>query len=211
MDTSSTTQVAEIMGKHWRSCSSSRTKLVRPRSSPGAWMGKSTKLGMSVCYSKTRIILFGKRGDDIKMAGKEEEYSSHVEETDEQRWSWRTNFISWSRIFEIYSTWMQTDWNYIWRIYEDVWITYFCWSNWKIPGKASRKDDGVRTCSKNVLSDTVNWQTKKWSSYTNFQAFAWMIINSNRNNLNQWENYHKYTHKLCWNACTWHELGDLTF
>ena len=31
---------------------------------------------------------------------------------------------------------------------------------------------------------------KKWSSKTKFQVLAWMIINSNRKNLNQLENYH---------------------
>ena len=30
------------------------------------------------------------------------------------------------------------------------------------------------------------------SSYTKFQVFAWMTINSNKKNLNQWENYHKF-------------------
>ena len=31
-------------------------------SSAGAWMGKSTRLGMSFCFSKTRIIFIGVRG-----------------------------------------------------------------------------------------------------------------------------------------------------
>ena len=35
-------------------------------------------------------------------------------------------------IFGMYSTWMQTEWNYFWTEYsKDVWITYFCWSNCK--------------------------------------------------------------------------------
>ena len=58
--------------------------------------------------------------------------------------------------------------------------------------------------------DTVNWQTKKWTSFTKFQVFGWMIINSSRKNFNQWENYHKCAHRLCYNACTWHELVDET-
>ena len=41
----------------------------------------------------------------------------------------------------------------------------------------------------NALSDTANWQTKKWSSFTKFQVFAWMTINSNRKNLKQLESY----------------------
>ena len=59
--------------------------------------------------------------------------------------------------------------------------------------------------------DTASWQTRKWSSYTEFQVLAWMIINSNRKNLNQLENYYKCARKLYCNACTWHELEDQTF
>ena len=36
------------------------------RSSVGTWMGKRTKLGMSVCSSKTKVI-FSVHVDDIKM------------------------------------------------------------------------------------------------------------------------------------------------
>ena len=63
----------------------------------------------------------------------------------------------------------------------------------------------------NALSDTVSWQTKKWSNITKFQVLAWMIINSNRKNLNQSENFHKFAHKLTWNAGTCHELENQTF
>ena len=67
-------QMDEIMGKHSRSCGSSRTKSVRTptrwslvgktvrRSSIGNWMEKRTELGMPVCESKTMIILMGFRG-----------------------------------------------------------------------------------------------------------------------------------------------------
>ena len=41
-------------------------------------MGKSIKLGMLVCSSKTRIMLVGVRG-----GWKKAEYGSHVEEIDE--------------------------------------------------------------------------------------------------------------------------------
>ena len=63
----------------------------------------------------------------------------------------------------------------------------------------------------NALSDIANWQTRKWSSFTKFEAFVWMIINSNRKNLSQSENYHKCAHRLSKNACSCHELDDLTF
>ena len=68
LDTSSTTQMAKIMGQNWRSRGSSRTKLVRTpicwpfvgkavrRSFIGTWMGKRTELGMYVRSSKTRLV-----------------------------------------------------------------------------------------------------------------------------------------------------------
>ena len=106
--------------------------------------------------------------DNIKMAGKKQEHGSLVEEIDEQRWSWPTNIISWPCVFGMYSTWMQTYWNNYWTIYQDVWITYFCWNNWKITGvgKASRKDSRVvlrhgRTCSKTRWA--ILWTGKQWS------------------------------------------------
>ena len=34
---------------------------------------------------------------------------------------------------------------------------------------------------------------------------------SRKRNLNQLENLQKYAHRLSFNACTWHELVDLTF
>ena len=69
MDPSSTTQVAQILVRHWRSSGSSWTKFVRTPtrwtvvgktvrgSSVGIYMGNSTELGMSTCSSKIKIIL----------------------------------------------------------------------------------------------------------------------------------------------------------
>ena len=61
----------------------------------------------------------------------------------------------------------------------------------------------------NALSDTVNWQTRKWSSLTMFQVLAWMMINSSRKNSKQLEKCQKFAHKLSWNACTWRESEDI--
>ena len=53
--------------------------------------------------------------------------------------------------------------------------------------------------------------TKKHSNYTKFQLHVLMTTNARKKNLNQWENYLKYAHKLYWNAFTAQELVDLTF
>ena len=76
MDTSSTTQVAQIVVEHWRSSGSFGTKFIRTStcwslvgktvrgSFNGTWMAKSAALGTSVRSSKTRIVLIGIRGWD---------------------------------------------------------------------------------------------------------------------------------------------------
>ena len=203
------------MGKHWRFCRSSWTESVRTPisrigmgktvrgSSVEAWMGKSTELGMSICSSKTRIILIGVRGRHKKWLERSRMWLPCGRNWWKKRWSWRTHIISWSRIFGMHSTWMQSERNHYLRVQTNVWIPYFCWSNWKITRIwKSLTQRGLHSLTtwkdmlENVLNDCVNWQTWKWSSSIEFQVLVWMTINSNRKNLNQWENYHKYAHKV---------------
>ena len=77
--------------------------------------------------------------------------------------------------------------------------------------KQSRGPTTWRDMPDNALRDTASWPTEKWSSEIKFQVLAWMTINSDRKNLHQLENYHKYAHKLSQNICIWHELLDQTF
>ena len=69
--------------------------------------------------------------------------------------------------------------------------------------RRSRGPAAWKDMLRNALRDIANWRTKKQSSYTKSQVFAWK-------NLNQLENCQKYAYKLSWHACTWHELVDLT-
>ena len=147
LDTSSTTQMAELLVKHWRSCGTTWTKFVWSplswivmgktlrRSSIGTLMGGSTELGMSVRSSKTMVM-------SVSTCGWHQngwkEYGSHVEEDDEKCGYWRTHIISWPWKLGMYSAWMQTDWNNHWTKWEDVWITYFCWSNIEIIAKREK-------------------------------------------------------------------------
>ena len=133
LDTSSTTQNGRNRLLGWEKC---------------------TKLRMSVCSSKTRIILLGVRGwhqNDWKAA----EYGSHVEELDEICWSCRTYFVFWSHRLGMYSTWMQTEWNYYWRMYKRSLSHFSAATTEKIAGvwKTSQKSRSMvprhgRTCSK---------------------------------------------------------------
>ena len=51
----------------------------------------------------------------LKFDWKKAEYGSHVKEIDETCGSRRTDIISWSRLFGIYSTWSQNEREYYWK------------------------------------------------------------------------------------------------
>ena len=125
MDASSTTQMAEIMVKHWRSSGTSWTKFVRTPtwwplvwetvwgSSIGIWMVKRTRLGMSSCSPTTRVILVGKRGWHQSCL-KKAEYGIHVGENGETCRFWRTNIISRPCILGMHTSWLQSQREYYW-------------------------------------------------------------------------------------------------
>ena len=183
----------------------------------GTWMEKRTKLGLSFCSSESRIIFIGKRGWHKKMVGKKQNMAPGGRNW-WKHWSWRTNFISWSRKLGMYSTWMQTEWNYFWGIHKDVWITYFCWSNWKVArvGKASRKVCGTvlrrgRTCS--ILRWAKLWIGKQESG-AGIQSFksllGWSPIQTGRTWIS-WRIITSLLTNCLKTVCTCHELEDQTF
>ena len=145
------------MGENWRSRGTTWTKFVRSSVSQisvvkttrwsfiGTWMGESTELGMYVRSSGTRLFL-SVCGGWHQNGWKEAGYGSHVEAIDDKCGYWRTHIISWPCVLGMHSAWMQTEWNHFWRIWEDVWNTFFCGS--------SRKNyrDG-----KKPLAQTVPW------------------------------------------------------
>ena len=104
LDTSSTTQMAEIMSKHWTS-RIVMGKTIR-RSFIGTWMGESTELGMNVRSSKTRIY-FGSTCGWHQNGWQEAEHGTHVEEIEETCGYWRTHIISWPCVLGMHSPWMQ--------------------------------------------------------------------------------------------------------
>ena len=77
--------------------------------------------------------------------------------------------------------------------------------------KLSRGLTTWQVLRKSALKDVVSWRTRRHGSCTKSQLCAWMITISWKRNWNQLENCRKYAHKLSWNACTWHELVDLAF
>ena len=136
--------------------------------------------------------------DDMKFDWKKAEYGSHVEEI-ETCGSRRTNIISWSRLFGIYSSWAQNEREYYWTKKRNVWITNL------LPQLKSHQDGRNLTqrrshvpttwkdMRKSTKKETVNWQ-KKVSTLV-----------SRRRNRNQLDNCQNYAHNLSWDACIWHE------
>ena len=57
--------------------------------------------------------------------------------------------------------------------------------------KQSRGRTTWKDMLENALRDIASWQTKKRSSFSQFQVLSWMFTNSWRKNLNQLENYQK--------------------
>ena len=141
MDTSCTTQMAQIMGKHWRSCGTSRTKfmwtpigrIVVGRtvrgSSIGTWTGRKALHWECLRVHPKQGLFLSENVDD---------------------------------------TWMQTEWNYCWGLYQDVRITFFLLEHLKnYQGRKSlrqRRLHGLATWTdmlESALSDTTKWQTEK--------------------------------------------------
>ena len=117
------------------------------------------------------------------MAGKKQKYGSHVEEIDQKRWCWRTYIISWPWKLGMYSAWMQAQWNNYWTIKEDVWITYFCWSNWKITrlGKTHAKTAvwsyDMEGHAQKCVEQYYELANKKLNNFTKFQVLlGWSSI-----------------------------------
>ena len=247
--------MAQIIVKLWRSCGTSWTKLVRwsmsriavgktiRRSFIRTWMEKIPNWECMFVHRKQGLSLSVHVDVFFKMDGKKHNMAPMWKKLMNKCGSWRTNIISWPRIFGMYSTWMQTEWNNYWensKMFESkisagatenllqTWrsqhhfLTMCTWD--ALRGNANRMKQSLNSTQiclshvflleqhknyrggknlthkqkrclttwkdmlKNALSDTANWQTRKWSNCTKFQALAWMIINSSRKNSNQLEN-----------------------
>ena len=126
--------------------------------------------------------------DDIKKARKEQNMAPIWKIWWKKKWILTNPLHLLTCVLGMYSARRQTEWDNYWTTQEDVWISHFCWSNGKLPGwedvtrKLKRGPTIWSDMLKNASSDTVNWQTRKWSSITKFQILAWIIVNSSRKN-----------------------------
>ena len=110
--------------------------------------------------------------DDFLMAGRKQNMFPHVEEIGETGRSWRTNIFSWPYAFGLFSTWMQTERNYLLKNVDNFFrITKVCWSNWKIVrvGETSRKTRRA-VMLKSAMKIYVSWRID--STCTRFFALC---------------------------------------
>ena len=86
-------------------------------------------------------------------------------------------------------------------------------SYWKICAIQGHTGGNLMTLSmlKNVLSDTVNWQTRQWSNSTKYLLPCLDDHHFKEEELNFVGELSKYAHKLFRSACTWLVLVDLIF
>ena len=209
VDTPSKTQMAVIMVQYGRpSCSSCRILYGHPLAGLlwetqleevllKTWMGQSTELGMSPCSQKPSIILDGIRWWHQQWLGKAE-FGTHVVKVDDGCRYWWTYIIR-SRLLGMYSTWMQTQWNYYRTVHKDVWITYFSRSYGKISGmgETSRKNNCMVLWYGRTRQEVCGMvlricRQESWAITQSFKSLLWMIINSRKRNLNQRVNCQKF-------------------
>ena len=87
----------------------------------------------------------------------------------------------------------------------------------KLPGwdnlarKLQRGPATWKDMLENAWNGIANWQTKRWSNYTKFLILVDTITKSKRKNWNIKVKCQMFAPILYLNACTWHELVDLTF
>ena len=195
VDTSSTTWMVQIMGKHWRSrgyLSNEILKVIHQQDDCGKDKSKQLYENLdgrkfragNVCSVIGNKSNFCQKTWTTKNGWKEAECGSKVEEIDDTSGHRRTHIISWSRVLGMHSAGMQTEWNKYWAVYKAVRITYFCWEQQKITGmgKTSSTNSSVvlrhgRTCSK--MRWTILWTGKQESGATvqSFKPlFGWWSV-----------------------------------
>ena len=153
-----------------------------------------------------------------KMAGKKQKLAFYVEETDEERWYWGANVILWSCLFRMHSTGIQTKRENHWALQQDVRFSYFCWRNLK------NYQDGDKPRAKTAawsydMEGHARQCVELYCELANKKGEQLYKVPSpclddhqiKKKNRRRKVNCRKFALMLSKNACTWHELVDLTF
>ena len=192
-------------------------KAVR-RSSVGSFLAGKKFRSENVCsFTKTKIVLIGKRGWH-QNGRKKAWHGSHVEEIDETCRTWRTKILSWPHIW-MHSMWMQAERKYHWRVQKNVRIRKFFRSNWQLPGweetskqKLSRGRTIWGVMRKSALKDIVNWHKKREATVQSLKSLlGWPSFQEGGTGNGVRVGCPKYVLKLSWTTGSWTELEGLTF
>ena len=204
MDTSSTTQVAKILVKHWRSSGSSRKISVRTPtwrplvgktvwgSSVGTRMGKRYRIGNVNLVHRRQGLFLSVNVDDTKMAGRREKMSP--------MWKKLMKLVDLgeptSFLDHVFLGCAQRERKPNENLLEDVKKMFesriSAGATEKLPGweKPHAKTvawsydmEGHARKGVERYCELAKW--KRQSSCSKFQVLAWMIINSKRRSLNQ--------------------------
>ena len=195
LDSSTTTQMAQIMVQFGRSSRSSWVKSVRSsfgRTGMGKaiWenpievrLGESFQLGMLIRTPWRGIILICVCGWH-QTGWKETKYWSDVESTKQRSWFGRTNIIPWTCVPGMYSKTLWNKQRCCWQVQNHVWIKNFRRRNWK--NYHARKICVFlpriwRNMPRNVWNDIVSWQTRRLNNSTNYLHASLTIISMRKN------------------------------
>ena len=162
------------------------------RSSIRTWVGQSTELGMSHCSSKTRTIVIGSCGW-YQNAWKTAEYGSHVEEMGESFRFWRTDIISWPRLY-VGCTQCECKPN------ETIIDEYRKCSNHQFLQEKLHAKPVAWSCdtegnAKRCFGRYCELANKRQSSCAQFRRFAWMVTTSRMRSCKQSESCPMYVLK----------------
>ena len=219
LDSSTTTQMAQIMVQCGRPSRSSWTKSVwssfgRTVMEKAIWenpveirLGEGFQLGMLIRKPWKRVIFICVCGWH-QIGWKETKHYSDVESTTQRNWFGRTNIIPRSCIPGVYSKTMWNKQRYCWQLRNHVWIQNFRRSNWKIAMLRKSAYFFVVLWHGRSWNDIVSWRTKRLNNSTKYQLLALTTITSKRKNWNPWDTCQKYALKWFWNAYTWHVLEN---
>ena len=227
LDSSTTTQMAQIMVQYGRSSCSSWAKSVRSsfwqdcygksNLRKSYWSTVERKFPIVHAYSytvKKRVILICVCGWH-QIGWKETKYWSDVETTQQRSWFGRTNIFPWSCVLGMHSTTMQNKQRYCGQLQNHVRVANF---------RGKSREITIPSTSSNLfmvlwhggsckeMCGTILWVGEQDDPTTPQVSTPCIDDHFKEEELKSvGELSKKYALKLFWNAFTWHELVDLIF
>ena len=175
-------------------------------------MGRSTELGMSVWLIESKVCLYRKNVDDMKIAGGKQTMSPIW-----KKWmklvdlGEPTSFLDHVRLgSNVNANQMKQLLNNLRRCLNHVFLREqlrHCLGGRNLSHKQWRGPATWKDMRKNALKDTSGWRK---SSCMKSQLLAWATTTSRTKSWKRMDNCPKHAPKSSRNAFHWHELVDLT-